>query len=312
MRSSSRDARELVRGCGALLLAAGALVALIREAPAGSGWNDFDRLLVILAPASLLYALALELDRRGRVPRGGPGGAIQLVTAVLLTPVALELFLQWSGAGHGDLLTAAVFAVTAVLAATGALRIDVPYAMLLAALSALLTWLLLWSKILGNPSADTIRWLLVVGSALLLAIGVPLARGSRLGGAEIAIAGGIAAVGAGVIGVVIGAVVAAFVDVFPSSNVVHLVSGNAVQHFGWDLYLLIVSLALAWLGSQLPARGLGYVGGFGLAAAVLSLGLRITHLEHGGPVGHTLGAWPIVLLALGLLALLAPVFAARD
>jgi hypothetical protein len=309
MGSSLRGSRELARGTGAMLLATGAVIALIREATGGS-WNDFDRMLVILAPAALLYALALELDRPAALARGGPGGAIQLVTAVLLIPIALELFLTWSGAGHGDLATAAVFALTALLAAVGALRIGVPYAMLLAALAALVTWLALWDLILGNPSTNTVRWLLAVGSAVLLATGIPLARGDRLGGAEIAIAGGLGALGAGAIGVVVGGVEAAFAQL-GGGGFIHIHT-NGAQHFGWDLYLVIVSVGLGWMGARLRARGLGYVGGVGLAVVSLSVGLRITHLEHGGSIGHDLGAWPIVLVAVGLLGVLAPVFAARE
>ncbi|HEX5223826.1 MAG TPA: hypothetical protein VFW29_01735 [Solirubrobacteraceae bacterium] len=309
MRSSWRDTRELTRGSGAMLLATGALVALIREASGGS-WNDFDRMLVILAPAILLYLLALELERPGSVRRGGPGGAIQLVIAVLLTPVALELFLTWSGAGHGNLVSVVLFALTALLAAVGALRIGVPYAMLLSALFALVAWLLLWDLILGHPSTGTVRWLLAVGSALMLATGIPLARGDRLGGAEIAIAGGIGAIGAGAIGVVVGAVDSVFAQL-GGDRLLHFQT-NGAQHFGWDLYLVIVSVGLGWLGSRLRVRGLGYVGGAGLAVASLSVGLRITHLEHGGSIGHDLGTWPIVLVAVGLLALLAPPFFARE
>jgi hypothetical protein len=292
-----------------MLLATGALMALIREA-SGSSWNDFDRMLVILAPVALLYALALELGRPAAVSRGGPGGAIQLVTAVLLTPIGLELFLTWSGAGHGDLATAAVFAITALLGAAGALRIGVPYAMLLAALSSLVTWLALWDLIIGHPSTDTVRWLLAVGSALLLAIGVPLARGDRLGGAEIAIAGGIGAISAGAIGVVVGGVQAVFGQI-GEGGLIHIHT-NGAQHFGWDLYLVTVSVGLGWLGAKLRARGLGYVGGVGLAVVSVSVGLRITHLEHGGSISHDLGTWPIVMLAVGLVALLAPVYASRE
>jgi len=86
---------------------------------------------------------------------------------------------------------------------------------------------------------------------------------------------------------------------------------SGLQHFGWDLYLLVVSLLLVWVGSRVKARGLGYVGGFGLLAFAISVGLQITRIEGGHGVGHSLLGWPVVLVALGLLALFAPVVSSR-
>ena len=105
---------------------------------------------------------------------------------------------------------AGVFAVTALFAGYAARRARVSYAALLAGLSLVVTWLLVWEKILGHPSADTYRWLLVVAAVLLLAVAAGLARASAIGASEVATAGGIAAVAAGVLGVIIGSVVGAF------------------------------------------------------------------------------------------------------
>jgi hypothetical protein len=184
---------------------------------------------------------------------------------------------------------------------------------LLAGLSALVAWLLVWEKLLDHPSANTYRWLLVAGGVLLLVAAGGLARAGEVGAREVATAGGIAAVSAGVLGVIVGALVGVSRTVTTalgagstsagssSSRIVGISSGNRIstgarhlsssrvlasahhasssphipsglfaihtnglQHFGWDVYLLILSLGLVWVGSRVRARGLGYVGGVGL------------------------------------------------
>jgi len=86
---------------------------------------------------------------------------------------------------------------------------------------------------------------------------------------------------------------------------------SGLQHLGWDLYLLVVSILLIWVGSRLKTRGLGYVGGVGLLAFAISVGVQIAKLEGGHSPGHSLLGWPVILVALGLLALLAPVVSSR-
>jgi hypothetical protein len=50
---------------------------------------------------------------------------------------------------------------------------------------------------------------------------------------------------------------------------------------------------------------MGYVGGVGLAAFVLSAGVQITRLEKGHGSTHDVLAWPLILIVGGLLALVA-------
>jgi hypothetical protein len=89
-----------------------------------------------------------------------------------------------------------------------------------------------------------------------------------------------------------------------SSPLVTTTSG--LQHFGWDLYLLIVSLALVWIGSRGHVRGLGYVGGAGLLAFILSIGAQITRLQSGRPPTADIVGWPLALLIVGVVGLAAP------
>jgi hypothetical protein len=414
---------DLLRSVGGVLFAVGAVLVLTRES-GHHGWGDFARLLVVLVPAVVLYLLALN----GTESAGGTGGAgaggtegvndsggareaggvrgaeaddharpwqsVLMVVAILLVPVVLLEFLAWVGASTGHVLYGAgVFAVTALFAGYGARRARVSYAALLAGLSLLLTWLLVWEKILGHPSANTYRWLLVAAAVLLFVFAARLARAGAIGAGELATAGGIAAVMAGVLGVIIGSFVGAFSGLtrafskagetssFSSgsgsigrsgsiiglgagkASVIRRTSGsrissgrrfphilsirgvssrhhvplypriprnppilrghhlssnpfaihtNGLQHFGWDLYLLVVSLALVWVGSRVRARGLGYVGGVGLLAFLISVGEQVTRLEFGHTPTTSIVGWPLALLIIGLAGLAAPMLGRRE
>jgi hypothetical protein len=383
---SKRDIPDLLRSVGGVLFAVGAVLVLIRES-GHHGWGDFAQLLVVSIPAVFLYLLALgvlEDTPSTSDEKAQPWQSVLMVVAILLVPVVLLELLHWLGANTGHVLYGAgVFAVTALFAGYGVRRARVSYAALLAGLSLLLTWLLVWEEILGHPSANTYRWLLVAAAVLLFVFAARLARASAIGAGELATAGGIAAVMAGVLGVIIGSVVGAFsglsrvfssgsetssfssgsgsISGFPpvrvpgsvgsrissasgrrishiSSNphIPHIppisriphnpvilhshhissnpfaIHTNGLQHFGWDLYLLVVSLALVWIGSRVRVRGLGYVGGVGLLAFVFSVGAQITRLEFGHTPTTSIVGWPLALLIIGLAGLAAPMFYRRE
>lgn len=186
----------------------------------------------------------------------------------------------------------------------------------------------MWDKILDHPSANTYRWLLVVAAALLFLVSFRLSRADSIGAAEVATAGGVSAVAAGVFGVVVGAVVGVFGAVtrgVESSSggrfspvasggrlVVDHVNPSGFQHFFWDLYLLVVSLALVWIGSRVRVRGLGYVGGVGLFAFLVSVVAQITRVEVGRSPTASVAGWPLALLLLGAAALAASTYSLRD
>jgi hypothetical protein len=201
-----------MRSVGGLLFAAGAVLVLVRKS-GHDEWGGFARLLVVLVPAVVLYLLALGSPER---PRGEDGSArpwqsVLMVAAILLVPVVLLELLRWVGAStRHSLYEAAIFAITALLAGYAARRGRVSYAALLAGLSLLVVWLDVWEEILGHPSTNTTRWLLVVAAVLLFAGAAGLARAKAIGASELATAGGIAAVAAGVLGVIVGAFVSAF------------------------------------------------------------------------------------------------------
>jgi hypothetical protein len=439
MQLSKRDTMDLLRSAGGVLFAVGAVLVLARKS-GHHGWGDFARLLVVLVPAVLLYVLALGGTEGADGAEGGgvrgtesardeharPWQSVLVVIAILLVPVVLLEFLAWVGANTGHVLYGAgIFALTALFAGYAARRARVSYAALLAGLSLLLTWLLVWEKILGHPSANTYRWLLVAAAVLLFVFAARLARAGAIGSSELATAGGIAAVMAGVLGVIIGSFVGAFSGLsrafstasetssgsgsirgpgsiiglgagkasvitrtsgtfrgsvasrasvigrasgnirgssagggsirgvfsrprLPHIHVPHVtinphvplnpriprnspilrnprilhshhlssnpfaIHTNGLQHFGWDLYLLVVSLALVWIGSRVRARGLGYVGGVGLLAFLISVGEQVTRLESGHTPTTSIVGWPLALLIIGLVGLAAPILSRRE
>jgi hypothetical protein len=325
MRSSGRDLTDLSRSVGGVLLAVGAVVVLTRKSGEGQ-LSDLARVLITGAPAILLYTLAVGAIERDRINDGEPWRAILLVTSILLATVALFELLRWIGADTANALwSAGVFVASGLLAGYGAQRATVPYGALLAGLAALSAWLLTCAKILGDPSTDTVRWLLVAGGGLLFLAAGAIARRDALGAPELAIAGGIAAVAAGVLGVFVGYFVGifrGFVDsgrslshsgpshrAFEFPGIAH---ASGLQSFGWDLYLLLVSLGLVWVGSRVRARGLGYVGAAGLVAFAISVGAQITRLESGHTPSGSLAGWPLALVGVGAVALIAPAVYRRD
>ncbi len=328
MELSGRDIRDLLRSVGGVLFAVGAATLWARKSTHHE-WSDFARLLVVAAPAVLLFVLALDLPAPRSREKARPWQSVLMVTSILLGPVVLFQFLDWIGVSTRHvLLDAAVFALTAWIAAYAARRARVSYAALLAGLSALLAWLLVWEKILDHPSANAYRWLLVAAAVLLFLVSFRLSRADSIGAGEVATAGGVSAVAAGVFGVVVGAVVGVFGAVTrgvelssggPSSlvasggrAVVGHVNRSGFQRFFWDLYLLVVSLALVWIGSRVRFRGLGYVGGAGLFAFLVSVVAQITRVEVGRSPTASVAGWPLALLLLGAAALVASTYSLRD
>lgn len=315
------------------MLALGAVVLLSRGEH--HGWGHLVRLLILLVPAAILYLLALSGPERTNSPE--PWQSVLGVTAILLGPLVLIELLHWTGTNTGrPLVEAGIFAVTALIAGYAAVAARIAYGALLAGISALIAWLFLWGQILDHPSTDTYRGLLVAAAALLLLSAAVLAARDAIGAGELATAGGLAAVLAGIIGVVVGSFVGTFGALFDSiegsssgsssitsaptslhashgDHALHTLTSHAsgLQHFGWDLYLLVVSLALVWIGSRMRVRGLGYVGGAGLLAFLVSVGAQITRIEAGHAPSSSIVGWPLALLILGLAGLLAPVVLRR-
>lgn len=338
-----QDLTGAMRAAGGLLLAVGSFVLLARR---GGHWTDFELFLTVALPAALLFALAVS--GRGALGRGAPEPwrGVLLVSAVLLTPVALLLFMHWAGASPKHLLyDAGVLVLTAAISITAGRRAGTPYATFLAGLALLGAWILVWLKIIDEPSGDTVRWLLLAGGVLLLLTAAMMALLGAEDATEMATAGGLGAISAGFTGVLVGLFAVAlspFIsvrDASSSSEVVGLTNGHRIVHVhghvhghgqahdggalfapahlsgtqttGWDVYLLVVSIALVWLGARSRARGPAWVGAAGLLVFFYSVATQLTRLEGGNGLSHSILGWPLVLVLLGLAGLAAPALQRR-
>jgi hypothetical protein len=291
------DRRDWLRLLGGVGFAAGALVLAIRK----SDWSDWAVLLVLVVPCALLYALALG-GRRGPAALHGWPAAFYAFAVLLLPLVLLQLVNALGGDTSSRLNVAWILALSAAVAVVTALRAGAWWQMFVGAIYALGAWLALWSELLHDPSPDTFRWLLVAFAAIVLVAAVAVTRSGRPGASDLVAAAGVAAVGAGAFGVV-GLLTAA-------SDLTGLVTGETPRPTqGWNVYLLVVALALVAYGARSRTRGPAYVGGIGLALFIGLTGANIVgRLE--GDAGDSLGGWPLILLfggaALLVLSFVAP------
>lgn len=307
--------RELLRSLGGLLVFAGILALSIRK---DEEWGDAAQLLLVLVPCVVFYLLgvgAVHDGRREPLPpravlllrdvRARPSQAVLLVLGVILVPLALAQFLELIGADGGSSVNVLwIFLVTAALALYGSLAAGVEYAGLLGALALVVAWFALWDLALDDPSASTMRSLLVLLALLLAGAVVALERHRRRQAVEFATAAGIAAVGAGFLGLVagaIGVVGSSFAGAFGAGA--PDVSGLR-QKTEWDVFLLLVSVALIWYATHRRARGPAYVGALGLLAFSVSVGAELVALfSPGGDAEGELFGWPLLLLVGGAVAL---------
>ena len=307
--TSARD--DLLRLLGGLLFAVGALALFLRKESLDA-WGDFGRLLVLLIPCVLLLALGLGLiggsgsRKEGADAGARPWRAVVLVFGIVLVPLTLLQFIALIGGSPDDSLNQAwVFAATAGVAALAALRARLPFAALLAALAALIAFLSLWDKIL-DPSGKGIRQLMVIAALLLIAGAVVLRRRAFPYAGELVTAAGIAAVGAGILGAGAVLVKMAIADSFGAFGVSGL--GGLIQQEHWNLFLLVVSIALIVYGTAIAARGPVYVGGFGLFFFVVSIGSELaSRAADSRPDGSLIG-WPLLLILLGAAGIAAGFF----
>jgi hypothetical protein len=295
----ARDpARDLLRSLGGLLFAAGAVALEIRKT---GSWGLGGRMLVALLPAVVLYALALGVLDRRHGPRGDPEPwqTVLAIIAVILNSIWLVLFFRWVGV-RGTPATVAGFGLTAASAAFAAWWANVRFAALLAALDVVVAWLALWNKILGQPSANTNRWLLAIVGVILVAGAVGLARRGRREASELVTAAGVAGVVATSIGAYLGVFAITLNRVLVDVGLRPLFGGLVVrQHFIWDLVLLLIAVALITYGSRARVRGPGYIGTAGLLIFVFSVGFQFTARRPPSSVA----GWPLTLLLVGAAAL---------
>jgi hypothetical protein len=292
-RLAAPDRRDWLRVAGGMMFGAGALVLLIRK---GGDWSDWAIFASLLIPALILFAVALEGRARGDAFTGWHVGFLVFGTLLLLLSL-LQLVNAADGNPRSPLNLLWTFGVAAGVAVVTSLALRAPFQMLLGALLALVAWLSLWDKVLTDPSNDARRWLLIVAAAIYLAAALVLARARRPQASDLVTAAGIAAVAAAALS--IAAVVGQL------NEEVHSVLGGAPEPSqGWNVFLLVVSLALIAYESRAPTRGPGYVGAIGLFTFIALTGSDFVNRVNGDEGGGVAG-WPLILLLGGAAAVAA-------
>jgi hypothetical protein len=204
-----------------------------------------------------------------------------------------------------------IFLVTAGMAFYAGTVMGVRVQILLGCLALILSWSALWDKILSGGIGS--HWGIYRGLLGILAIGL-LAGAlyvwrTNPGGDEVA---GTATGPAGDLGLWkaselltgagIAAVIACALGITALGNLNPL-SGSTppiqTSNF-WDIMLLLVSLGLVAIGSQIGTRGPVYVGAVGLVLFLLIAGLDV---NNNPPHPFKFGIWPWVLLVGGLIGI---------
>jgi hypothetical protein len=290
---------DWLRMFGGVLLAVGVTILFVRKA---DSWAAFPKLLLLAIPTVLLFGIGAAAARAtGAV---GRWHAVLMVTGVLLSALAFGQLWDTLGVDTSENeFGFLIFACVAALAAVGAFVVGAAYQALLAALSLTFAWLYLWDMILDDPSTNAFRWLLLILFVAYGGAAFALMNRDAPQAPELVTAAGIAGVLVGVLGVAEGAS-----GVFGS-----LLGGDPTgegggQGFFWDLFLLIISMALVAYGAAAHARGPAYVGFAGLLAFALMQGAEVGALLEGEQPDNSFAGWPLVLLLVGGGALAAGLF----
>lgn len=291
------DTRDALRKIGIVLFAIGALMLFIRKAVVpGDTWGDFPLFLVLAIPAVTLYGAGVSTikDTGGLRPWQG----VSSVLGLIFVPLALLEFIQLIGGSTSNLNTFWIFGVAAVLGAFAGIVAGIRFGLLFAALAAIISWSALWDKILGGlgDHIGVYRGLLGILSILLLIAGIAIWRSDRdlgvLRFSELLTGAGISALIAGGLGISAAASLIPFVN-----------GGQIIETtWYWDILLLVISVGLVAIGSQIGTRGPVYVGALGLFLFLLIAGLD---LNESTPHPGKLGLWPLILLIGGVGAIAA-------
>ena len=330
------DRRDWLRLVGGVLIAAGFVVLYIRKFDA---WGEFPKFLIVLIPFVIVYGLGWlgGLHRRdgvagGTQPAAGAPGAgtaetggarerrlgglagllrpegwqiVFLIIGSLLAGLLMAQLIFLLGA---DDLNARLHQVLIGLAVAGAayaasfLR-HVPVLALVGGLGALWAWIFLWDKILEIDSIGTGRALLLIFAALMLAAAFALRRMDRPQASDFITVAGITALTAGLLSL------SGLADQFNP-----VAEDDETQPTElWNVFILVLSLALIAYGARAPSRGPSYVGAVGLASFVGLTGANVVALANGNfDDREKLAGWPLLLLFLGLAALAVSFFLPRE
>src|SRR4051794_32161134 len=286
--SPAPDRRDWLKLAGGMMFGAGVIVLLARK---GQDWSDWAIFVVLFAGALIL--LGLGVARRAPGELGGWRTSF-LVFGTLLLVASLLQFVNAAGGDSGKPLNLFwTFALAGAVAVVSSLALRANVQMLVGALFGLVAWLALWTKILDNPSGDTVRWLLIVLALIYVGVAFVLARARAPQASDLITVAGIAAVLAAII-----SLAGAAQSVIGSAGSAPLPGGVPKPGQGWNLFLLVVSLVLIAYSSRGATRGPGYVGAFGLLGFIGLTGLDLVNRLNGDEAGGVVG-WPLILLIGG-------------
>jgi hypothetical protein len=312
------DTRDLLRKIGGLLLGLAAVMILIRKGPAvslvsqavnPSQWAAFPIFLVAAVPAIYLYGSIFTRTQTGELR---VWQVVHSVFGLLFVPVALGRFIDLiGGTASASLNTFWIFGVTAGLALYAGAARGVRVQLLLGSLALIVSWTALWDKILSGGIGS--HWGVYRGLLGILAIGL-LAGAlyvwrTNPGGDEVAVSATEPAGDLGLwkasellTGAGVAAVIACSLGIAALGNLNPLGTGTPpIQTSNlWDVLLLLISLGLVGIGSQIGTRGPVYVGAIGLLFFLVIAGLDLNSTP---PHPFSFGVWPWVLLAAGLIGI---------
>jgi hypothetical protein len=307
------DTRDSLREIGGLLIGLAALMIYIRKGPFlavnPSQWAAFPILLVLAIPAVFLYGSIRTRPQTGELR---PWQAVHNVFGLIFVPLALGQFVEViGGTPTASLNVFWIAAATAALAFYAGARAAVRVQFLLGSIAVIVSWSALWNKILSD--GITAHWGVYRGLLGILSIGLLAGAlyvwrnnpgGDDVGGSATAPSGDLGLWKASelVTGAGIAAVIACSLGITALGNLNPL-SGSTppIQTSNlWDILLLLVSLGLVGIGSQIGTRGPVYIGAIGFTLFLVIAGFD---LNSGHPNPFKFGGWPWVLLIVGLLAL---------
>ncbi len=307
------DTRDALRKIGGLLLGLAAAMIYIRKGPFLPGnpdkWAKFPMFLVLAIPAVYLYGSLLTRPRTGRLTSWQ---VVHSVVGLVFVPLALLQFVNMIGGDpNADLNLFWVFGVTAALALYAGAVAGVRVQLLLGSIAVIVSWTALWDKILSDGVGahwGVYRGLLGILAIGLLAGALYLWR-SNPGGDEVAVTAtgpsgdlGLWKASELLTGAGIAAVIACSLGITALGNLNPLGTGTPpirTSNF-WDILLLLVSLGLVAIGSQIGTRGPVYIGAIGLLLFLVIVGLDLNSTP---PHPFKFGVWPWVLLVLGVIGI---------
>jgi hypothetical protein len=308
------DTRDALRKVGGLLLGLAAAMIYIRKGPFVGDlnpdqWAAFPMFLVLAIPAVYLYGSILARPQTGELR---PWMVVHSVLGLVFVPLALGQFVDMIGGSPTSQLNAVwIFLVTAGLAFYAGTVAGVRVQLLLGSIALIVSWSSLWDKILSGGIGA--HWGIYRGLLGILAIGLLAGAlymwrnnpgGDEVAGSATAPSGDLGLWKASELltGAGIAAVIACALGITAVGNLNPFSSSTPpieTSNF-WDVLLLLVSLGLVAIGSQIGPRGPVYVGAIGLVLFLLIAGLD---LNSSSPNPFKFGVWPWVLLVGGLIGI---------